>query len=338
MAGDHYFLELEPPAERLRHAPHVVIVGGGFAGIQACRALAQSEVRITLIDKRNFNLFQPLLYQVATGLVASGDIATPLRELVGKQPNVQILLGEVTQLIPAEHQIVFNGKTFSYDHLVLATGSGSSFFGKDNWRTFAPPMKILEHAEEIRRRLLMAMEQAEQTPDPEARQFLQTVVVIGSGPSGCEMAGAASRMLRWSLKDAYQQLDPTKTRILLIDPGETVLRSMPEELSKQALQALQKAGVDFLQQSRVESMCPGEVVVSTPDGASIAADVLWWNLTFPLPAIPRFASLVISAATAIPKMANPCLAWQRLPNRRAALLARTLQLWWPVVHAQNFNI
>ena len=158
MAGDHYFLELEPPEERLRQAPHVVIVGGGFAGIQACRALAQSEVRITLIDKRNFNLFQPLLYQVATGLVASGDIATPLRELVGKQPNVQILLGEVTQLIPDEHKIVFNGKTFSYDHLVLATGSGSSFFGQDQWRTFAPPMKILEHAEEIRRRLLMAME------------------------------------------------------------------------------------------------------------------------------------------------------------------------------------
>ena len=234
-------------------------------------------MRITLIDKRNFNLFQPLLYQVATGLVASGDIATPLRELVGKELIVQILLGEVTQLIPAEHQIVFNGKTFSYDHLVLATGSGSSFFGKDNWRTFAPPMKILEHAEEIRRRLLMAMEQAEQTPDPEAQQFLQTVVVIGSGPSGCEMAGAASRMLRLSLKDAYPQLDPTKTRILLIDPGETVLRNMPEELSKQALQALQKAGVDFLQQSRVESMRPGEVVVSTPDGEQCirAATVIW---------------------------------------------------------------
>ena len=277
MAGDHYFLELEPPEERLRHAPHVVIVGGGFAGIQACRALAQSEVRITLIDKRNFNLFQPLLYQVATGLVASGDIATPLRELVGKQPNVQILLGEVTQLIPNEHKIVFNGKTFSYDHLVLATGSGSSFFGKDNWRTFAPPMKILEHAEEIRRRLLMAMEQAEQTPDPEARQFLQTVVVIGSGPSGCEMAGAASRMLRWSLKDSYQQLDPTQTRILLIDPGDKVLRSMPEELSQEALQALQKTGVEFLQQSRVESMRPGEVVVSTPHGQQCirAATVIW---------------------------------------------------------------
>ena len=268
MAGDHYFLELEPPEERLRHAPHVVIVGGGFAGIQACRALAQSEVRITLIDKRNFNLFQPLLYQVATGLVASGDIATPLRELVGKQPNVQILLGEVTALIPDEHQIVFNGKTLSYDHLVLATGSGSSFFGKDQWRTFAPPMKILEHAEEIRRRLLMAMEQAEQTPDPEARQFLQTVVVIGSGPSGCEMAGAASRMLRWSLKDAYQQLDPTKTRILLIDPGEKVLRSMPEELSKEALQALQKAGVEFLHKVVCKACAHGEQCIR-------AATVIW---------------------------------------------------------------
>ena len=118
------------------------------------------------------------------GIGCERHIATPLRELVGKQPNVQILLGEVTELIPDEHQIVFNGKTFSYDHLVLATGSGSSFFGQEHWRTFAPPMKILEHAEEIRRRLLMAMEQTEQTPDPEARQFLQTVVVIGSGPSG----------------------------------------------------------------------------------------------------------------------------------------------------------
>ena len=128
MAGDHYFLELEPPEERLRHAPHVVIVGGGFAGIQACRALAKSEVRITLIDKRNFNLFQPLLYQVATGLVASGDIATPLRELVGKQPNVQILLGEVTQFIPNEHQIVFNGKKVQLRQSLACNGFWQQLF------------------------------------------------------------------------------------------------------------------------------------------------------------------------------------------------------------------
>ena len=139
MAGAQFFLELEPPNDRLRHAPHVVIVGGGFAGIHACKALAQADVRITLIDKRNFNLFQPLLYQVSTGLVSRGDIATPLRELVGKQRNVQVLLGAVTTIHPEEKQIVFNGKAYGYDHLILATGSGSSFFGHDDWRTFAPP-------------------------------------------------------------------------------------------------------------------------------------------------------------------------------------------------------
>ena len=195
MAGSHFFLELEPPEECLRHAPHVVIVGGGFAGVHACKALANADVRITLIDKRNFNLFQQLLYQVSTGLVSRGDIATPLRELVGKQHNVQVLLGEVTNVYPEGKQIVFNGKAYSYDHLVLATGSGSTFFGHYEWHNFAPPMKILEHAEEIRRRLLMVMEQAEQTPDPEARQFLQTVVIVGAGPSGCEMAGDVSELL-----------------------------------------------------------------------------------------------------------------------------------------------
>ena len=123
-------------------------------------------------------------------------MATPLRELVGKQDNVQVLLGEVTTVNPEGKQIVFNGQAYSYDHLILATGSGSTYFGHEDWRTFAPPMKILEHAEEIRRRLLMAMEQAEQTPNPEARQFLQTVVIVGAGPSGCEMAGAVSELMR----------------------------------------------------------------------------------------------------------------------------------------------
>ena len=220
MAGDHFFLELEPPEEHLRSAPHVVIVGGGFAGVHACKALKNVNVRISLIDKRNFNLFQPLLYQVSTGLVSRGDVATPLRELVGTQRNVQVLLGEVTQVNPEGQQIVFNGKALSYDYLVLATGSGSTFFGHEDWRTFAPPMKILEHAEEIRRRLLMAMEQAEQTPDPEAREFLQTVVIVGAGPSGCEMAGAVSELMRWAMENAFKQLDPNKTRIVMVDPGD----------------------------------------------------------------------------------------------------------------------
>ncbi|GIS13581.1 MAG: NADH dehydrogenase [Synechococcus sp.] len=275
--ANHYFLELEPPAERLRHAPHVVIVGGGFAGVHACKALAKADVRITLIDKRNFNLFQPLLYQVATGLVSRSDVATPLRELVGTQDNVQVLLGEVTAVNPEGKQIVFNGKAYSYDHLILATGSGSTYFGHEDWRTFAPPMKILEHAEEIRRRLLMAMEQAEQTPNPEARQFLQTVVIVGGGPTGCEMAGAVSELMRWALNSAFKQLDSQKTRIVLVDPGDRVLRAMPEELSKEAQKALELNGVEFIPQGRVQTMRPGEVVISSPDGdvRIQAATVIW---------------------------------------------------------------
>ena len=277
MAGSHFFLELEPPEENLRHQPHVVIVGGGFAGIHACKALARSDVRITLIDKRNFNLFQPLLYQVSTGLVSRGDIATPLRELVGKQRNVQVLLGEVTDIHPEGRQIVFNGKSYGYDHLVLATGSGSTYFGHDSWRTFAPPMKMREHAEEIRRRLLMAMEQAEQTPDPEARQFLQTVVIVGAGPSGCEMAGAVSELMRWALNKAFKQLDTTKTRIVLVDPGERVLRAMSAQQSEAALASLQRDGIEFMSGSRVQTMRPGEVIIGTPEGDRRiqAATVIW---------------------------------------------------------------
>ena len=190
---------------------------------------------------------------------------------------MQVLLGEVTDVHPEGKQIVFNGKAYSYDHLVLATGSGSTFFGHDDWRTFAPPMKILEHAEEIRRRLLMAMEQAEQTPDPSARQFLQTVVIVGAGPSGCEMAGAVSELMRWALNNAFKQLDPNKTRIVLVDPGERVLRAMPAQQSEAALASLERDGIEFMAQSRVQTMRPGEVIIGTPDGDRRiqAATVIW---------------------------------------------------------------
>ena len=277
MGKEHFFLELEPPEERLRRAPHVVIIGGGFAGVRACKALANTEVRVTLIDKRNFNLFQPLLYQVATGLVSKGDVATPLRQLVGRQFNVQVLLGEVTQLNPQDKQIVFNNKSLSYDYLVLATGSGSTYFGHEEWRSFAPPMKILEHAEEIRRRLLMAMEQAEQTPDPNARQFLQSVVIVGAGPTGCEMAGAVSELMRNAMRREFKQLNPDQTKIYLVDPGERVLRAMPEMLSKSARSTLESLGVEMVFKGRVQSMQPGEVMISTPNGDQClqAATVIW---------------------------------------------------------------
>ena len=160
MAPERFFLELDPPAAVKATWPHVVIVGGGFAGLKACHTLAGQPVRVTLIDKRNFNLFQPLLYQVASGLVSEGDVASPLRQMVGHAPNIQILLGEVVDIDPASQEVVFNDYRYSYDHLILASGSGSSYFGHEDWRELAPPMKILEHADEIRRRILMALEEA----------------------------------------------------------------------------------------------------------------------------------------------------------------------------------
>ena len=186
--------------------------------------------------------------------------------MVGEQNNVQVLLGEVTTVNPEGKQIVFNGKAYSYDHLILATGSGSTYFGHEDWRTFAPPMKILEHAEEIRRRLLMAMEQAEQTPNPEGRLFLQTVVIVGAGPSGCEMVGAVSELMRWALNKAFKQLDPKKTRIILVNPGDRGLRARPEERSEAALRDLQRDGIEVMPQGRVQTMRPGEVLISSPDG------------------------------------------------------------------------
>ncbi len=274
---ERFFLELEPPTEELRDKPHVVIVGGGFAGVKACKAFKGADVRVTLIDKRNFNLFQPLLYQVATGLVGANDVATPLRLLVGAQRNVQVLLGEVSDIQADAKEIIFNGKSFSYDYLILAAGSGSTYFGHEEWRNIAPPMKILEHASEIRRRLLMALEQAEQTTNPKEREFLQTVVIVGGGPAGCELAGAVSELMRNAMAKDFKQVDISRTRIVLVDPGDRVLRAMDPLLSEAAGKHLKAVGVEFLFQGRVQSIVPGEVLVGTPNGdvRIKAANVFW---------------------------------------------------------------
>ena len=214
---ERFFLELEPPAAVMASWPHVVVVGGGFAGLKVCHALARQPVRVTLIDKRNFNLFQPLLYQVASGLVSEADVASPLRQMVGVAPNIQILLGEVVDIDPKASEVVLNGQHLNYDQLILATGSGSTYFGREEWRSLAPPMKILEHADEIRRRLLMALEEAEQTVDPRQRSFLQTVVVVGAGPAGCELAGSLIELMHRAVRRDFKQLRPEDCRVVLVD-------------------------------------------------------------------------------------------------------------------------
>ncbi|MEY4298391.1 MAG: hypothetical protein RLZZ423_1570 [Cyanobacteriota bacterium] len=278
MAPERFFLELNPPSDLLVEAPHVVIVGGGFAGLKAAHTLAGKAVRVTLIDRRNFNLFQPLLYQVASGLVSQTDVASPLRQMVGQAPNIQILLGEVDDLDVAAREVIFNARRYRYDHLILAAGASSSYFGHDEWRAFAPPMKTLEDAAAIRRQVLTALETAEQTPDPDQRRLLQSVVVIGGGPTGCELAASLNDLMRHTLARDFKQLDPNACTITLVDPGDRVLRAMDPQLSKAAGDRLAHNGVNLLLGGRVKEISAGRVVLDTAKGEqTLEAGTICWT-------------------------------------------------------------
>lgn len=278
MAKERFFLELTPPSELLRDAPHVVIVGGGFAGLKAAHTLAGKTVRVTLIDRRNFNLFQPLLYQVASGLVSATDVASPLRVMLGSAPNIQILMGEVDDIDPAAHVVALGDQQLRYDHLIVAAGATSSFFGHDAWQAFAIPMKSLGDAMAIRRQVLSALEEAERTPDPDQRQWLQSVVVVGGGPTGCELAASLNDLLRHTLERDFKQLDPHRSRVTLVDPGERVLRAMDPELSRAAGEHLRRCGVELLLGGRVQAIEAGRLVVGTANGpVTLEAGTICWT-------------------------------------------------------------
>ncbi|MFN9623669.1 MAG: NAD(P)/FAD-dependent oxidoreductase [Cyanobacteriota bacterium] len=284
MTSERFFLDLEPAEERMKRWPRVVIVGGGFAGIKAARRLAGQPVRVTLLDKRNFHLFQPMLYQVATGLVAEADITTPLRQLFARDANVQVLLGEVVDLDPAGRTVVFNDSHLAYDHVILATGSGSSYFGHEEWRPLAPPMKILEHADEIRRRLLNALEAAEQCPDPERRRVLQSAVVVGGGPTGCELAGSLMALMEDASRTLFRQLKPEDCRVTLVDPGDRVLRAMHPSLSEATGQHLRARGVELVLGARVREIGAGRLQATLanpapgqPDTVTLEAATICWT-------------------------------------------------------------
>src|SRR6266478_143505 len=223
--------------------PHVVIVGGGFGGLYAALALADKPVRVTLLDRRNHHLFQPLLYQVAAAALNPSDIATPLRSILRKAANITVLLAEVERVDLANRRLVLDRDEMGYDALILAAGAGHSYFGHDEWEIFAPGLKTLEDALEIRRRVLLAYEAAEREHDGAEQRALLTSVVIGGGPTGVELAGALGEISRQTIAHDFRLIDPTKARIVLLEGGPRVLAAFPDPLPARAAAALTRIGV-----------------------------------------------------------------------------------------------
>lgn len=221
----------------------VVIVGGGFAGLNAARALKRAAVRITLVDRRNFHLFQPLLYQVATGGLSPANIAAPLRSIVERQANCHVLMGEVRGFDVANHFVFIDGKSIPYDTLVVAAGARHSYFGHPEWEAAAPGLKSIEDATRIRRRILTAFEMAENESDVDRRRTLLTFVVVGGGPTGVEMAGTLAEIARHTLKHEFRNIDPSDAQIMLVEAGERILPAYPPDLSAKAQHSLERLGV-----------------------------------------------------------------------------------------------
>jgi len=253
--------------------PRVVIVGAGFGGLTVAKRLAKAPADITLIDRQNHHLFQPLLYQVATAGLSPADIAWPIRSLVRRQRNTRVLLGAVTGVDRERKHVVMDGRNIAYDVLVLATGASHGYFGHDSWATHAPGLKTVDDATEIRRRLLLAFERAEMESDARQRQRLLTIVIVGGGPTGVEMAGSAAELARKALAADFRTIDPQQTHVLLVEAGPRLLASFPESLSRHAEQALRRLGVDVrLNQSVTECAAFG---VTLGDERVDAATVIW---------------------------------------------------------------
>jgi NADH dehydrogenase len=253
----------------------VVIVGGGFGGLYAARALARRPVRVTVIDRHNYHLFQPLLYQVATAALSPGEITQPIRSILHRFPNVRVLLGEVTAVDLAGRRVLLGDEPVPYDYLIMAPGASHSYFGHDQWAFLAPGLKWIDDALEIRRRILLAYELAEREDDPAARQALLTFVIVGGGPTGVELAGAIAEIARRTLKDDFCRIDPTRSRILLLEAGPRVLPAFPEDLSHKAVDQLRALGVEVHTGALVTDITPRTVRVGK-DGETIEARTAIW--------------------------------------------------------------
>ena len=247
-------------ARETRKLPHVLILGGGFAGLYAAKALRNVPVRVTVVDRRNHHLFQPMLYQVATAGLNPSDIASPIRSILRGSRNTEVLLAEVRDVDVDARTVRFtDGATCGYDYLVVATGARHSYFGHDEWEPLAPGLKSLEDALEIRRRVLLAFEHAERETDSVRRHAYLTFVIVGGGPTGVEMAGAVAEIRRYALRRDFRHIDPGEATVMLLEGGPRLLPSYPESLSTQAKQKLRRLGVEVRTETLVTDIRPGSV-------------------------------------------------------------------------------
>jgi NADH dehydrogenase/putative oxidoreductase len=242
--------------------PHVVVVGGGFGGISAARGLRGASCRITLIDRRNHHLFQPLPYQVATASLSPADIATPIRGMFRSQDNVRVLLAEVTGIDAKDKAVILTRGRISYDYLILATGARHSYFGRNEWAPFAPGLKSIEDATAMRARLLRAFEEAENAETDSDRDAWLTFVIVGGGPTGVELAGAMAELAAHGMEGEFRTIDPSKARVVLVEAGPRLLAAFPEVLSREASRALERLGVEVQTGRRVEVVAADQVVIS----------------------------------------------------------------------------
>ena len=251
-----------PDSRKMRS--HVVIVGAGFGGLWAAKTLANAPVEVVLIDRQNNHLFQPLLYQVATAGLSPADIAAPIRGIVGMCRNVTVMLGSVESVDVLAHRVLIKGgRSVPYDYLILATGARHAYFGHDDWEPFAPGLKRIEDATEIRRRILLAFEEAENETDPDERRRLMNMAIVGGGPTGVELAGAIAELARRALAKDFRNIDPRAARIVLIEAGPSLLATMPADLSADAQHRLEKLGVEVRLNAPVTAVDAAGVTIGT---------------------------------------------------------------------------
>jgi NADH:ubiquinone reductase (H+-translocating) len=263
-------------AQGQRH--RVVVIGGGFGGLQAAKHLATAPVDLTIVDRRNFHLFQPLTYQVATGALSPGEVAYPLRAVFRRHRNVRVVMAEVTGFDLEARRVQLVDGSLPYDTLIVAGGSHYSYFGHDDWRIYAPEVKSLESALATRARLLKAFEDAETESDPERRRALLTFVVVGAGPTGVEMAGQIAELARGTLSDEFRSIDSRQSRVVLIETLDRVLTTFPPSLSRRAARSLESLGVTLLLERTVVDIDEESVTVAASDGATervAARNAIW---------------------------------------------------------------